>query len=106
MQRRLNEREIDELVAEYQAGRTLAAIAADLGIHQRTVAAHLDGRGVNRRSNHPKLDEKQVHEAARRCRSGDSLATIGMALEVDATTVRRVLRRAGIALRSRRGWTP
>jgi hypothetical protein len=40
VQRRLNEVDIDQLVREYQAGRTLADLASDYGLHHRTVAPH------------------------------------------------------------------
>ncbi len=46
VQRRLTDPEIDELVNEYQTGRTLADLASVLGIHRRTVAAHLQARGI------------------------------------------------------------
>lgn len=103
--RRLNEVEIDRLVCEYQAGRTLADLASELDIHRRTVAAHLEGRGVQRRVNRRKISKDDIDEAARRYRGGDSLAKVALAFDVDAATVRRELHRAGVAIRLRRGWT-
>ena len=103
--RRLNEVEIDRLVCEYQAGRTLADLAAALGVHRRTVAAHLEARGVQRRVNRRKMSDDDIDEAARRYRRGDSLAKVALAVDVDAATVRRELHRAGVTIRRRRGWT-
>jgi 5'-3' exonuclease len=56
---------------------------------------------VNRR----KMSEDDIGEAARRYRTGDSLAKVAFAFDVDAKTVRRELHRAGVAIRPRRGWT-
>lgn len=102
VQRRLNEVEIDQLVCEYQTGRTLADLAAELGIHHRTVAAHLEARGVPRRVNRRKMTDDDLSEAARRYREGDSLAKVALSFDVDAATVRRELHRAGVAIRPRR----
>jgi sulfur carrier protein ThiS len=103
--RRLSEVEIDKLVCEYQAGRTLADLAAELGLHRRTVAAHLEARGVQRRVNRRKMTDDNLSEAARRYRAGDSLAKVASIFNIDAATVRRELQRAGVSIRPRRGWT-
>jgi len=105
VQRRVTDPEIDELVKEYQTGRTLADLAAEFGIHRRTVAAQLQARGIERRLNHRKLTDNDVSEAARRYRAGNSLANIASAFNVDAATLRRELHQAGTAIRPRRGWT-
>jgi hypothetical protein len=78
--------EIDELVCSYRAGRTLAHLAADLGVHQRTVAAHLDSRGVARRLNRRKMSDDDVSAAALRYRNGNSLATLALTLNGAAAT--------------------
>jgi hypothetical protein len=49
-------------VAGYQAGRSLADLAEAIGVHHRTVAAHLDQRGVQRRANLRKMSE--VHRGS------------------------------------------
>ncbi|MGH9831348.1 MAG: helix-turn-helix domain-containing protein [Blastocatellia bacterium] len=51
-----------------------------------------------------KLTPSDISEASRRYQAGDSLATIGKALRVNAKTVREELHRAGTAIRRRRGW--
>ena len=55
--------------------------------------------------NNRQLINDDVNEAVGRYREGESLATVGIALNVDAATVRSELRRAGVAIRSRRGGT-
>jgi len=104
IQHRLDTLEIDRLVADYQAGRSLADLASEFDIHRRTVAMHLERRGVARRATLRKMSHTDIEEAARRYRAGDSLATVGSALHVDAATVRRELQRAGVTIRQRRGW--
>src|SRR5437762_2729028 len=88
IQHHLTDREIDQLVNDYQTGRTLADLAAVLGIHRRTVAAHLAARGIERRVNGRKMTDDDVREAARRYRAGDSLAKVALAFNVDAATIR------------------
>ena len=105
VQRRLTEPEINELVNEYQAERTLADLACVLGIDRRTVAAHLQARGIERRINRRKMTDDDVSQAARRYRAGDSLATIASTFNVAAATIRRELRRIGVTIRPRRGWS-
>ena len=85
------------------AGRSLREIAAARGVHRRTIAAHLENRGIPRRPSGRKLTDRQVATAARRYLSGDSLATVAEGFDVDAATVGRELHRAGVAIRPRRG---
>ena len=42
-QRRLSDSTVDALIAAYKLGRSLPDIAVEFGIHQRTVAEHLEG---------------------------------------------------------------
>ena len=93
--------DIARLVAGYKAGQSLSILAMEYGIHRRTVAAHLEQRGVRRRVIQRKLTNEDVDEAARRYRAGESLATVGIALNVDAATVRRQLHAAGLTIRGR-----
>lgn len=95
--------EVDQLVAGYEAGQSLPELANNCGIHHRTVAAHLEQRGVPRRANLRKLSETDVADAARRYTAGDSLAAVSKHHGVNAETVRRALIRAGVAIRPRFG---
>jgi DNA-binding CsgD family transcriptional regulator len=102
--RRLTRSEIEEVVSGYRSGRSLADLAREFGIHHRTVADHLEWLGIARRVNLPKMSPADVYRAAARYRAGGSLATVGEALNVDASTVQRALRRAGVTIRPRPGW--
>ena len=93
VQRRLDGPEIDRLVTGYQRGQSLADLATEFRLHRRTVAAHLEARGVPRRVNQPKMTQVDIHDAARRHQAGESLAAIARSLEVDPSTVRRALNR-------------
>jgi len=104
VQRRLERSEVDELVALYEAGLSLRAIARMLGVRHQTVADHLAQRRIPRRIIQPKLSGPGIVEAARHYEQGDSLATVARRLDVDAATVRRAFLRAGVTIRPRRGW--
>lgn len=104
VQRRLSEAEIDGVARCYLAGWTLASVALEFGVHQRTIAAHLEDRGIPRRVNHRKMTEGDVAQAASRYREGESFAETGAVMGLDPATVRRELHRAGVPLRPRPGW--
>jgi transposase-like protein len=103
VQRRLTPSQLQALAARYQSGRSLHDLAREFGVHHRTVADHLERLGIARRVNLPKLSAADVKRAATRCRAGESLAIMGKALNVDASTVGRALKRAGIKIRPRPG---
>jgi hypothetical protein len=88
---------------QYQHGRSLGELARDFRIHRQTVAAHLEHLGIVRRVNLPKLTPTDIQRAATLYRAGDSLFTVGKTLNVNASTVQRALKRAGVALRPRPG---
>ena len=100
IQRRLTDADVDRLVAGYQAGHTLGDLADKFGVHCRTVARHLEQRGIKRRANRHKLSEADVADASLRHQAGDSLAAIAETLDVHAATLRRELVRAGIDAKS------
>lgn len=104
VQRRLSDAEIEAIVGGYRAGRTLADLAAEFGVHPRTVADHLEARGVQRRVKRRKMSEGDITQAAARYRGGESLVLVASAFDVDSATLRRALLRVGVAIRSRPGW--
>jgi hypothetical protein len=76
-------------------------LASVFDIHRTTVMTHLDRAGVERRAG---LIDRNLNEARRLYESGSSLAGVAEHFGVDAETVRRSFRTAGISLRPRRGW--
>ena len=95
--------ELAAIAVEYQHGRSLDDLAREFGVHSRTVAGHLERLGVARRVNLPKLTPADIEQAVSLYQTGDSLATVGKVLKVDASTVQRTLKRASVAIRPRRG---
>ncbi len=99
--RRLSESEVDQLVADYQAGRTVYELAAQFGINRKVVSKHLHARGVTMRMRG--LSPTQIDQAVRLYGEGASLATIGCKLGVDAGTVHARLRERGVRMRDTQG---
>jgi hypothetical protein len=54
-QRRLSAEQVDQLVAAYQAGKTVRELASQFDLHRTTVLAHLERQGVSRRASRRKL---------------------------------------------------
>lgn len=102
-QRRLRVGEVDDLVAGYEAGTQIDDLADKFGIHRATVHAHLNRRGIDRRSS-PGLAPDQIVQAAMHYTGGESLLTVARRFSVDAETIRTRLRDAGVEIRPRRGW--
>jgi transposase-like protein len=81
-------------------------LAERFTVHRTTVLTHLELAGVPRRGHTSNLTKGQVTEAAKCYAAGASLAAIGRELGVDAATVNKELRRAGVQIRPRRSWPP
>lgn len=90
VQPRLTPSEVAAVAAEYQHGRSLDDLAREFGVHRQTVADHLERLGIARRVNLPKLTPTATERAVSHNQVGDSLATVGKTLNVDASTVQRV----------------
>ena len=80
-------------------------MARSHGVNRATIIKHLDQDSVPRRRVVRKMTDAQVTEAAARYRDGHSLATVADEFNVDARTLGREFRRAGVPIRPRRGWT-
>ena len=52
------------------------------------------------------MTDRSVREAAKRYGSGESLKVVAVQFDVDAKTLAREFRRAGVPIRPRRGWPP
>lgn len=98
-QRRLKPTEVDALVVMYEAGSSVAAVAASCGINRETVLLHLQRRGVRRRADVRKLDDEDVRELARQYEAGDSMSSLSLKFAADPKTLRRELVAAGVTLR-------
>ncbi|HEY7489088.1 MAG TPA: hypothetical protein VH912_31915 [Streptosporangiaceae bacterium] len=95
--RQLRPAEIDRLVAEYRAGRTVYELGTRFGIHRATVGQHLRARGID--TTPPGLHSDDVPEAAKLYRAGLSLARIAKRFGTTDNTVLARLREAGVVMR-------
>lgn len=98
--------QVQELVEAYQAGATLRELSARFGLHERTVSAHLERHGVERRVSRPKLSCADIERAAELYRSGLSWAAVAEQFDVDPKPIGRWLKRAGVPMRPKQGGLP
>ena len=78
----------------------IETLACEFGIHRTTVMAHLERRGVARRTPR-KLTDQLVKDAAHLYTRGETLAEMADRLDVAPSTLTRELRLAGIPIRHR-----
>jgi lambda repressor-like predicted transcriptional regulator len=102
---RLGHTDIERLIAGYAEGSSVLQLAARFNIHRTTLLAQLERNGVPRRRSGPKLSDEDACEAAVLYRDGLSLKTIGVRYLVAPDTIGKALRRVGMKIRPRRGWT-
>lgn len=100
-QRWLTEAEQAELVEQFKAGSTPTHLARSFKIHRETVYQLLKRREVPLRGQCGRLSAEQVEQAADRYRDGETLARLATAYDVDPSTVRIALIRAGASMRPR-----
>lgn len=98
--RQLRVEEIDDLVARYQAGESMAQLAKDLNLHRSTISGRLRDRQVELHQPGPQMTEQQIEEALELYASGDSCVRIGKQLGFHQATIYNQLKRRGVALRS------
>ena len=106
VQRRLSTTEIDVLIAAYRAGATINELADQYGIHRSTVATMLDRDHVERHHSRTAWTSKTLADAAGLYANGLSLAAVAARYGIDPQTVANRFRRAGIPVRTHRGWPP
>ncbi len=102
----MSETTVDDVVRGYLDGSSIGTLAALLGVNRTTIISHLDRRGIHRRKSVRKMTDRSVRQAANRYASGESLNAVAVRFDVDARTLAREFRRAGIETRSRPGWLP
>ena len=106
IQRRLSPTDINELIAAYRAGATTNELADQYEIHRTTIAATLDRHHVERRHSQSEWTNDNLADAADLYATGHSLAAVAARYGIDPQTVADRFRRAGIPVRTRRGWPP
>jgi hypothetical protein len=101
-QRRLRGPEIDELVADYQAGATTYELAERFRMHRVTVSAILKRKGIALRAR--PLSPTQITTATQFYHEGLSLLKVGERVGCGTECVRQALMKAGVKIRPRNGW--
>jgi lambda repressor-like predicted transcriptional regulator len=105
IQRRLCPTDIGDLIAAYRAGAAINKLADRYGLHRTTVAAHLDRHHIERHHPDTEWASETLTAAADLYATGLSLAAVAARYGIDPQTVANRFRRAGIPVRSRRGWS-
>ncbi len=99
--RKLSPEEIQNLVAQYEAGSSIADLARLFGMHTQTVDAHLKRQGVEKHWAF-RLSSEQVDKAVELYANGWSTIEIAKEFNITTNTANRSLIRAGVTLRSAR----
>jgi len=101
---RLGRADVEQLIAAYAEGNSVAQLVGRFKVHRTTVFAHLERNGASRRPAGSKLSNEDVIKAADLYRDGLSLDVIGHRFLVAPDMVGKALRRVGVQIRPRRGW--
>ena len=94
------------LIAAYRAGASINELAHRYRLHRTTVAATLDRHHVERHHSQGAWTSKTLAAAADLYATGLSLAAVAARYGIDPQTVANRFHRAGIPVRTRRGWPP
>jgi transposase-like protein len=87
-----------QLADRYQAGEGVKALAAELGMHHRTVKKRLEAAGVVLREQRI-LSDDQIERARGMYEQGMSTQHIGTEFGVSHNTIRRHLHHMGVEMR-------
>ena len=101
--RRLNRAERTQLAEQYHIGMPALELARQYGINRHTVVKHLKRDGIAIRGGQVKLTPDMIERAKRLYVDGQSLAAVGEQLGVDASTVHKALKKAGMQMRDTHG---
>lgn len=95
-QRRLPETEMDQVIKDYLAGTSAAAVGKTYGIDPQTVLNNLHARGITPRpANLPAIAGDDLERVITLRSEGWSYERIGREFGVSRVTVRNTLRRVG-----------
>lgn len=95
----LSPTQVDELVALYVEGLSVAEVSRKFGIYARTAVAHLARRSVPLRQRG--LAAADAHDAVRLYESGLTLVEVGLRFGVSQQAVRRAIAERGAEIRPR-----
>jgi DNA-binding transcriptional regulator LsrR (DeoR family) len=87
-----------DLIARYESGETVKALAREHGMHHQTVRRLLVAAGVEMRCKQ-RLSDDDLVEIRRAYQAGATTTELGDQLGVSATAIQRALKRMGIPRR-------
>lgn len=96
--RMLSPDEVAELVEAYRRGATERSLAERFRAHRHTISRHLQQAGIAKRPM-TKMTEQLVARAQELYEAGWGTPKIGRELGVNASTVGKALKRAGVRMR-------
>ena len=99
--KQLRGEQLQDLVAAYEAGSTIRAVAKQFGVTAQTASGLLRRQGVVLRD--PRLSEEGIDTAVHLYAQGLSLARVDDRVNSTAETVRRQLRKRGVKMRDTQG---
>ncbi|MGS2809289.1 hypothetical protein [Nocardia sp. MW-W600-9] len=91
--------DVQKLVAQYEAGASIASLAREFGVHPQTVDTHLKRQGVEKRGAF-RLSRQQNEMAVKLYADGWSTIEIAKEFGISTNAARLTLIRAGVTLRS------
>jgi len=96
-----------DLIAAYEAGATLEALATDVGVSEATVGRFMIARGVTIRDRHRRVMDKLERRRAglvAAYQGGETLAVLAARAGVSSRTLSAFLVAQGVRLRHDHGW--
>lgn len=100
---RLRPEQVDELVQEYESGRSATELAREFGINQQTALDHLHRRGVDVIRSPKAVPDDELPKLQELYEQGLSLNQLGEIYSCSHTAVSAALKRYGVPLRQT--WT-
>jgi IS30 family transposase len=98
MNRKLSLTDRTQLAEQYRVGMSALELAREYKMHRQTVMRHLEREGVTVRRQ-LKMTPQLVDRAKKLYAQGQTLVMIGKQLGVEASTLGKALKRAGVTLR-------
>lgn len=98
MTRKLSPIDLKELCASYEAGESIVKLAEKFECHRHTIMPNLQKAGVEIRPQ-TKITDELVAQAAALYACDHTLEDIGKLLGLEASTIGKALKRAGVKLR-------
>ena len=100
IQKHLSEREVAQIVLDYQNGISMNNLADEFGCDRHTICDHLKKHGI--KVSHNKIkSEEAVRRIVMLYEDGHMIEEIADQYDVSQTTINRLLRKHGVRIRSR-----